>query len=140
MSRIVIVILIYHRHKPVDRTSRNRVNKVRKHLLKANFARCTVLNIIHLNLPDCIEIVFYIKIICNVLINKQGVSKRALNAILNFTVRRVLRKPLHLKTYKLSIFQGSRFPDTSHTETLEYHCEDLFETPCIFHIGNHIEP
>jgi hypothetical protein len=35
----------------------------------------------------------------------QGVSKRALRRIPNVTVWRMLRKRLHLKTYKLSIFQ-----------------------------------
>jgi hypothetical protein len=48
MSGIVIVMLIYHRHEPIDSTNRNRTRKVRKRLFKANFARFTVLNIIHL--------------------------------------------------------------------------------------------
>jgi hypothetical protein len=59
----------------------------------------------------------------------QGVLKRALQ-FPNVTAWRVLRKSLHLKAYKLSIVQG--------VEYLEYHCEALFETPCIIN-GSHIE-
>jgi hypothetical protein len=52
----------------------------------------------------------------------------------------MLRKRLHLKTYKLSIVQGvERWITPATQQQLEYHCKALFEPPCITS-GRHIEP
>jgi hypothetical protein len=60
----------------------------------------------------------------------QGVSKKELhNGIPNVTVRRVLRKRLHLKACKLSIVQRSSanvFVTLVTLQHLEYRCEALF--------------
>jgi hypothetical protein len=77
--------------------------------------------------------------------------KELCNDIPNVTVWPVLRKRLHLKAYKLSIFHGierwivctaSRtniFLALATQQHFEYNCKAIFETPCITS-GSHIEP
>jgi hypothetical protein len=64
-------------------------------------------------------------------------QKKFCNVTPNDTLRRVLRKRLHLKAYKLSFVQGV-FVALATKYHLECHCKALFETSCNT-VGSHIQ-